>query len=148
MSALADTDYASPSFSFRRSFTNSQKIIANLLRDIRSWMEQINLPNGIITNVQIALGEALNNIIEHGFQESDCGTIELEIKAHKTNTVITLTDNGMEFVPPDNICTPVHDISDIDNLPEGGFGWFLINEITSSYSFSRVCNQNQLILNF
>lgn len=148
MSAIAQTKIAVPSFTFRRSFTNSQEIVAGLLHDIGMWMEQINVENGIITNVQITLAEALNNIIEHGFDGSYRGTIELKISIYSTATIVHLADNGVEFIPPNNTHTPLQENDDFDALPEGGFGWFLIDEITSSYSFRRICNKNHLVLNF
>jgi serine/threonine-protein kinase RsbW len=148
MSAYAHSKLAAPDFIFRRSFTNSQYIIADLLEDIRMWMEQINVHNGTITNVQITLAEALNNIIEHGFDGRDNGEIELEIKSANGTTVVHLADNGVEFTPPNNTRTPLQDNADIDSLPEGGFGWFLISEITSSYTFHRKGNKNHLLLKF
>lgn len=127
---------------------NDQEQVPDLLNEICLWMTQANASEEKITNVQIVLGEVLNNIIEHGFKDGGFGLIEVEISVAENGTVVRVCDNGAVFTPPQVSQTPLQDKDDLNGLPEGGFGWFLINAITSSIKFNRRAGKNYLILNF
>ena len=148
MNASADKKVASPCFILRRSLANSQTLVPDLLAEIREWMIKVGVGNDKNTDVQIVLAEALNNVIEHGFTHERTGTIEIDIEVSGDTTVVRLTDNGKAFTPPKATKSPMQNSCDIDNLPEGGFGWFLIKKIVSSYEFHRFSNKNLLVLEF
>ena len=148
MNAYVQKEVTPPGFVFRSRLQTSQEPVSTLLNEIAHWMAQIGALDNKITNVQIVLAEVLNNVIEHGFESENSGTVEIEIKVFDDSLVIQVSDNGMEFTPPNITQTPLQDITDIDGLPEGGFGWFLIHEITSSFEFYRMDNKNYLTLVF
>lgn len=116
--------------------------------EICLWMMQADASDVDITNVQIVLGEALNNIIEHGFEREGTGIISVEISLSDSGIVVSLCDDGIAFTPPKVAALPLRDQDDFSNLPEGGFGWFLIKEITSSTEYNRISNKNYLVLKF
>ncbi len=101
-----------------------------------------------IMDVQIVLGEALNNIVEHGYNPGELGTIDTEVEVFNDAIIVRITDDGKEYFPPDNTRTPLSENSEFDTLPEGGFGWFLIKEITASIEFQRQSEKNTLVLHF
>lgn len=148
MRASAGNTVASAGFVFRRCLKNCQKCVPKFLDEARKWMRQVGVADRKNKNIQIVLAEALNNIIEHGFERENAGLIEIDIEVSGGTVVIHLSDNGKSFTPPTPTQTPMQDSGDFDNLPEGGFGWFLIREITSSYECYRRSNQNLLILYF
>jgi serine/threonine-protein kinase RsbW len=137
-----------PCFTFKKRMKNNQEMVPDLLNEICLWMTQANASEARITNVQIVLGEALNNIIEHGFEYEGSGLIEIEISVSEKEIVVRLCDNGIAFTPPEASQTPLQNKDDLNGLPEGGFGWFLIKEITSSVKFTRSAGKNHLVLNF
>lgn len=127
---------------------NYQKLVPGFLDEICLWMTQADASDEKITNVQIVLGEVMNNIIEHGFKNEGTGLIEIEIFITGDGITVRLCDDGVEFTPPEASQSPLQDKDNLDDLPEGGFGWFLIKEITSSIELKRRENKNHLTLNF
>lgn len=95
--------------------------------------------------VEIVLAEVLNNIVEHAYGESGRGLIELEVDRAPVGLVFRIRDEGLEMpggaVPPG--APQDLDVSERD-LPEGGFGWFLIHELTEDLAYRRVGNRNEL----
>ncbi|SMH43372.1 ATP-binding protein [Maritimibacter sp. HL-12] len=95
--------------------------------------------------VEIVLAEVLNNVVEHAYAEHGRGVIELDVRreGHRLNFMIR--DDGRPM-PGGN--TPVgrpHDLDvTADDLPEGGFGWYLIRELTQGLTYRRSGNRNDL----
>ncbi len=141
-------NHASPNFILRRCMANRQELVPHLLDDIQDWMKTVGVSEGKTTDVQIVLAEALNNVIEHGFEHENMGELEIRIEVFGERVTVHVSDNGMEFTPPSNTQTPLKFEDNLDELPEGGFGWFLIKEITSSFEFHRKKDRNELILFF
>jgi serine/threonine-protein kinase RsbW len=101
------------------------------------------------TRAQIALAEACNNIVEHAY-EPPCdiadAAIVLDIAGDPGGLQITLRDKGraMPEGPLPGRELPPIDPDDPDSLPEGGFGWTLLREMTRALSLSRRNGQNIL----
>lgn len=98
--------------------------------------------------VEVVLAEVLNNIVEHG-DPPDIDRCEIEIAcAHmKDGLCIEITDGGSEL-PDSKVpsgCAPPIDV-DVANLPEGGFGWFLIHTLTREVRYERGNGTNHLFL--
>ena len=98
---------------------------------------------------QIALAEACNNIVEHAYRPLPVGveaTITLDISGDAGGLQITLRDKGrgMPEGPLPGRDLPPFDPEDPESLPEGGFGWALLREMTRALSISRQNGQNIL----
>ena len=101
--------------------------------------------------VQLVLAEALNNIVEHGYADGREGLINLQCSLIPEGMYIVLTDHGSEVPPGVLLPQPVTDPRDAsgplpDNLPEGGWGLFLINELAESLAYRRRGGRNELRL--
>ena len=93
---------------------------------------------------ELALAEAMNNIVEHAFADRP-GLVALDIDRCAAGLRVTLRDNGRRMprstLPPGTLpacgtCT--------DDLPEGGFGWFLIHALARNLSYRRIGSCNRL----
>lgn len=93
----------------------------------------------------IATTEALNNIVEHGFAQNAHGKIRVEIACDDDLVRATLTDTGRAMP---GFQLPEGAAPDPTDLPEGGFGWFMIKTLTSDQIYERKYNKNILILEF
>lgn len=97
-----------------------------------------------VSTAEIALAEAMNNIVEHAYRD-DVGNIDVEVRSVDNSLAFKLTDKGKPM--PDGT-VPLGEIpeypSDPQKMPEGGFGWFLIHDLTSDLSYQRVDGQNEL----
>ncbi len=95
--------------------------------------------------VELVLAEVLNNVVEHAYAQNAAGVIELQVERKDQMLEVSVTDEG---VPLPNHALPTsgqHDLEvPVDNLPEGGFGWFLIKELTQDLRYSRNGSQNRL----
>ncbi|MCK0126111.1 ATP-binding protein [Gelidibacter sp. F2691] len=94
---------------------------------------------------EIVLAEVLNNIVEHAYQERPTGMIELLVEQTEKDVRVRVYDNGIplpgglleRIAEPDLDC-PTED------LPEGGFGWLLVRELTQNLRYERVDQRNCL----
>ena len=111
-------------------------IAAQPLRDLS--------PSGRGT-AELALAEALNNIVEHAYAATP-GLIEVTLAPCPTGIACRIEDAGSAMpgghLPagrlPDCIGVPT------DDLPEGGFGWSLIRSLTVDLRYERAGGRNRL----
>ncbi|MFD2739706.1 ATP-binding protein [Sulfitobacter aestuarii] len=107
------------------------------------------LPDAAISAVELVLAEAMNNIVEHAYPRGGRQAIRLRCLAGSDALELRLTDTGRPF-PAGRIplgLAPGLDVATCD-LPEGGFGWFLIHSLTSGLRYSRAGGENRLDMTF
>ena len=112
----------------------------------------------VIARVELALAEVLNNICEHGARHdalrlggrTHTPLIHLCVARHTGGIACAITDDGqplpasclettgLPYIPPEDGAI------DLGQLPEGGFGWFLIQDLTASLSYFREGRRNFL----
>lgn len=96
-----------------------------------------------IIGTEIVLAEVLNNIVEHGYENSNMGSILVSVLCNDEMVSIETRDYGVPMpglTPPD----PEQDElpMDVEDLPEGGFGWFFIRTLSSHLEYRRSGGQN------
>lgn len=92
---------------------------------------------------QLAVGEACENIIRHGYGEEGLGDIEVHIDSNPGQILITLYDTA----PPFNAAKkPVDEKLNQDDPPIGGLGLKIIHKVMDKIEYSRKGNQNRLTL--
>ncbi|MEL6585384.1 MAG: ATP-binding protein [Pseudomonadota bacterium] len=91
----------------------------------------------------IVLGEVLNNIVEHAFEGSDAGWIDCRISRCANRLCIMTRDEGRPLPPSLLTKGSLPDFGDsVDDLPEGGFGWFIIHSLVDDMLYERTGGQN------
>lgn len=95
-------------------------------------------------DILIVLGEVLNNIVEHGYKERNGGDIHLKAHAEKDAVHISTVDHGPP-IPRSTLSEAnlPEKTEDMQTMPEGGFGWFMIHALTDDMSYERVDGQNR-----
>lgn len=85
----------------------------------------------------LVLAEVLNNIVEHAYAEAT-GMIELQISTAPGSLQCQVSDQGAPMpggAPPQGksaeLAVPLED------LPEGGFGWFMIRSLAHDLRYRR-----------
>ncbi len=108
---------------------------------MRSFVQQLRLQAcdiDAVGRVEIAVTEALNNVIEHACAHMPDGEIRLWSRLHRTDLVVCLRDNGRPFP---NLTLPAGQPVSVDvhisDLPEGGFGWNLIRTLVKDLRYRR-----------
>lgn len=109
----------------------------------------------VIARTELVLAELLNNIAEHGMLSlPECAhcnfciypsgeaVIRLRLSVYENGIACVLTDSGAEI--PQNCLAKVYPPPP-QTLPEGGFGWPLINGLTRCLHYSRSGQRNILV---
>lgn len=92
---------------------------------------------------EIVLAEALNNIVEHAYAQHS-GEIEVKLTLLPGSMACEISDSGLPM-PGENL--PEGKLKPIlpgDELPEGGFGWFLIRTLSQDLHYRRLGSRNLL----
>ena len=88
---------------------------------------------------EIVLAEVLNNIAEHAYSGVP-GDIFIQLAATPAGLECRIADRGREMPggsPPAGALPQ-------EDLPEGGFGWYLIRSLTHGLTYQRKDGQNLL----
>lgn len=95
------------------------------------------------STAEIVIAEALNNIVEHAYADTS-GMIVVSLDLGDDGLECAFTDQGAPM--PDNTLPQgkLHDLDAMDDLPEGGFGWYLIRALAQDLQYSRTSEQNFL----
>lgn len=91
---------------------------------------------------QIVLAEVLNNVVEHAYGDR-AGAIEVEVARIGDGLRCRVVDFGRPMpggqLPDPNLTPP-------EDLPEGGFGWYLIRTLAQELRYRRLHGRNELSL--
>ena len=134
---------------FAFSFTATELEARTGISSVVDQLRDFGLPEARIGEVQIALAEAVNNVVEHAYAGNAPGDVNIRCQLEDEKLSIFIRDAG---APLPNGQLPVGTAQALDGpteeLPEGGFGWFLIRELTSDIKYERCDGQNNLLLSF
>ena len=101
-------------------------------------------------DVRLVLAEALNNVIEHAMKDREDGQITVELRAAGDGAHIGIQDNGDPLpelrLPCKDMALMTPEDLDTADLPEGGFGWAMICELSASVSYRRSGGLNNLMI--
>lgn len=119
------------------------------LRQARRHMATLRVPEDRLATIELVLAEALNNVAEHAYAGGPPGPVSLTARHDGDRLCIVLRDTGRPLpglVPPTG-APPDLDVATKD-LPEGGFGWLLIRDLTDRVDYARHGTENRLTLEF
>ena len=95
------------------------------------------------------MAEGVNNVVEHACAGLPNATGRITCLNRGDTLTVEISDTGRPM--PENRL-PTGSRADLSgpmaDLPEGGFGWFLIRQIATHVSYIRTDGQNHLILKF
>lgn len=94
-------------------------------------------------SAELVLAEALNNIVEHAYSRDD-GQIDVQLCVKNNRLFCEVIDAGLAMpnhVLPAGLAQPIGADQD---LPEGGYGWFLIRSLTHNLTYQRKDARNYL----
>lgn len=127
------------------TFTASALAVRGALQAVKGVLREQALAEEIAGLVEIVLAEVLNNIVEHAYGDEGHGEIDLEMENRGNALAFVIRDAGR---PMPGGAPPAGRPQDLDvephRLPEGGFGWHLIRELTSGLEYRRLGERNEL----
>jgi len=91
-----------------------------------------------IDMLRLCLAEALNNIVEHAYAGAIGKPIFADVAFSDNGYEVLLIDEGKPM-PGGNLPDGEFnfEVEDIENLPEGGFGWMLIRNEMDNVAYER-----------
>ena len=102
-----------------------------------------SLPDEVRGTAEIVLAEALNNVVEHAYA-SYPGKITVQLRPCDTGLRFGISDTGLPMPGSEPPKGDLREPSGFDDLPEGGFGWFLIRTLSHDLSYRREGGRNCL----
>ncbi|MFG6565230.1 ATP-binding protein [Sulfitobacter sp. 1A13421] len=98
--------------------------------------------------VRLVVAEMLNNIVEHAYPDPHHpGPIHIACHHAPDGLHIAVSDEGL---PMPDLQAPLGLPQEIDrpvcDLPEGGFGWFLIRDLAKDLAYRRLAQENRIDL--
>ncbi|PPK68568.1 SpoIIE family protein phosphatase [Actinokineospora auranticolor] len=76
------------------SFPADPARLGALRADLRAWLDRCGVGAETVEDVLLAVGEACANAIEHGYRDTDPGTVAFCAEAAVTDLHLTITDSG------------------------------------------------------
>ena len=113
--------------------------IRKALQDLDATLAGDALPEGAVQDLGLVLTEAMTNIVRHGYPDGT-GTISLSLSLSPHAIDCKIIDDGAAFEPAHLGHAPPSPM----DLPEGGFGWFIIRQLASQVCYRREGGSNVL----
>ena len=119
------------------------------LSDFRKFIKEhcanlTGVNDEILYDVQLAVDEACTNIITHGYQHLNPGSIILDLEIDSNKLTVSLTDFGHSFEPSN---APIPDIhAPLEERELGGYGLFLIQQTMDEMEYHVTEDGNKMIL--
>ena len=128
----------------RRRLTLHNEIgeISSLAGFMDSIAERMKMTPEVAANVNLALEEAVSNVVMYAYPEGEKGLVEIEADIRKTSLILKVSDSGKPFNP---LSAPIADTTlGVAERQVGGLGIFLMRTIMDSVSYSRKSGRNIL----
>ncbi|MGA2161837.1 MAG: ATP-binding protein [Methanoregula sp.] len=111
--------------------------------ELEQCMRSSGFSDEQILDLQLAVEEAITNIIVHGYAGTP-GTIAIRCRAGPDEAIVEIFDNAPAFDP---LQVPEPDTStDLDDREIGGLGIFLTRQVTDAVMYRYEQGQNILTL--
>lgn len=124
-------------------FPGTAEAVRQALADLMQKPLLTECSPSMAVNAEIVLAEVMNNIVEHAYAVTT-GEICLTLRRSPAGIACQLTDCG---APMPGLTPPAgkfQELGNLDDLPEGGFGWFLIRSLVEGLSYRRENGENHL----
>ena len=141
---MPDLEHQKFSTACSATMEDASQTVQAVVSELRSWPSV-----DVADEVEIVLAEALTNVVEHAYRDGTAGWIRLRCRACDDRLVLSILDGGggalVKGLPGADM--PELEV-DTSNLPEGGFGWPLIQSLASSVGYRRRLGVNRLEIAF
>jgi len=106
---------------------------------------QIPLNNIEAYQIETCIVEAVTNVIKHAYRNETGHDVTVFIKLYLDQITFLVCDTG-KSMNPEQSADLEFDPDDLENLPEGGMGLFIIHKIMNEVSYKTIENRNVLTM--
>ncbi len=111
---------------------------------LNAFFEQNKINLSLLSKFDLALEEALANVIMYAYPEGEQGEVEISIEMKDGHIHTCIRDAGVPFNP---LQQPEAELSDsVEERPIGGLGIYLIKEIMDKVEYQRKDGNNVLTM--
>lgn len=111
---------------------------------VKSFGDELNLPEKDTQNLKLAIEEAVVNVINYAYPTGETGDIHIDATATAINLKFKIIDTGVAFAPTD---APDVDTSlTAEERQIGGLGIFLVRQLMDTINYERIDHKNVLTL--
>lgn len=128
-----------------KEISSTLENVSELVVLVSESLRAMSVLSVVIDDIEIAIAEAMTNIVKHAYKYDETKKIEFSLSKLSEFIVIEIFDSAPE-IKLDFNKELVYDHENIDTLPEGGMGIFLMNKCMNSIELKRANNKNQLIM--
>ncbi len=123
---------------------NQPAELSHLADWVAALARDLDLTPRLAFRLELALTEAVTNVIEHGLTPAYAGTIAVTARQTPTALILTVADGGPPFDP---LQTPVHVAPDsLDEAGIGGLGVHLLRRYADDCAYTYRDDRNELTL--
>ncbi|UYV37477.1 ATP-binding protein [Rhodobacteraceae bacterium D3-12] len=127
------------------SFASGAWEVREALAQLKDRLAVMQLGAEHETTVELVVGEVLNNVVEHAYGPGQSGPIEVMCEREEAALHFCVRDSGRAFL---GLQLPRGDPPDVDRvreeLPEGGFGWYMVRNLACGLGYTRDSDRNTL----
>ncbi|MEM0947805.1 MAG: ATP-binding protein [Pseudomonadota bacterium] len=127
------------------SFEATNPAARRAIRSIIGQVEPGTVSQEDIDVLEIALAEVFNNIVEHAYQDTGRGQVDVAVEMRTPGMHFTIWDDG-EPMPAGRLPggAPADPSLDAHEQAEGGYGLFMIRQLARKLRYERTEGRNRL----
>ncbi|MBR4363438.1 MAG: ATP-binding protein [Prevotella sp.] len=115
---------------------------------LEGFMETIGEATGIdlslIVSLNLALEEAVTNVISYAYPEGQEGTVDIDVRVTKEQLEFVISDSGIPFDPTTKEDADI--TLGVEERPIGGLGIFLVRQLMDTILYEYKDKKNILTL--
>ena len=111
---------------------------------LAEWIDSIGLPTALNMPINLALEEAVSNVMLYAYPKNKSGQVLVEAEKSPGKVIFTISDSGIPFDPTRQEEPDI--TQSAEERPIGGLGIFLVRQIMDSIAYERKDNRNILTL--
>ena len=123
---------------------NDIETIPQLNEFIDTVAEEIGLDMSLTMSLNLAIEEAVVNVMEYAYLEGEQGNVDIEVSADDRWLTFIISDNGIPFDPTTQ--KDADTTLSAEERPIGGLGIFLVRQLMDSINYQRKDGKNILTL--
>lgn len=130
----------------QRSITlpNDIEKVPELAAFVEEICEALGFEMSDTMSLNLALEEAVVNVMNYAYPQSTTGTVSIEATATDEWLIFVITDQGIPFDP--TATEEVDTTLPIEERPVGGLGIYLVRKLMDTINYERLDGKNILTL--